>query len=82
MLNLYLIGLSLYHALLKQCAGLARVNIDSQVPTRLVKQQFRKLKDLDSPTRILNALKAGREVHFHFFIYPSQIGQTRKSPLT
>ncbi|KAI5303433.1 hypothetical protein KEM56_007547 [Ascosphaera pollenicola] len=51
--------LSLYHALLKQCAGLARVNVDSNVATQLVKLQFRKLQDLDSPTRIINALKAG-----------------------
>ncbi|KAI5287455.1 hypothetical protein KEM54_005986 [Ascosphaera aggregata] len=43
------------------CAGLSRVNVNPGVATRLVKQQFRKLKDLDSPTRVINALRAGRE---------------------
>ncbi|KAI5298178.1 hypothetical protein KEM55_003712, partial [Ascosphaera atra] len=54
---------SLYRALLRKCGDLRDVGADAQVARGLVQRQFRSAKNLDSPTRIVSALKGGREAY-------------------
>ncbi|OJD25719.1 hypothetical protein ACJ73_02909 [Blastomyces percursus] len=53
--------LSLYHALLSQSARLRLINFQPAEIQGLIKSNFRKYKDLQSPSQIVNALKAGYE---------------------
>ncbi|KAI5285335.1 hypothetical protein KEM52_002489, partial [Ascosphaera acerosa] len=52
---------ALYRALLRRCGTLRRTGTEPANLIGLAQQQFRKLRHLDSPTRIANAFKAGRE---------------------
>ncbi|KAK2782242.1 hypothetical protein FQN53_000161 [Emmonsiellopsis sp. PD_33] len=54
-------GLSLYHALLTQCSRLRLINLKSPEIRNLIQQNFRKCKTLQSPSQIVNSLKAGYE---------------------
>lgn len=59
----FLKGLALYRALLRQCspsAGSAPWIIQARIR---MKQRFRKYKKLQSPTQTANALRAGYEVY-------------------
>ncbi|KAK2733408.1 hypothetical protein FQN55_003368 [Onygenales sp. PD_40] len=53
--------LSLYHALLTQCSRLRLINLKSPEIRNLIQQNFRKCKTLQSPSQIVNSLKAGYE---------------------
>lgn len=56
------VGLALYRALLQQCSP-SRDSPAWLLETRsLVKQRFRRYKDLQSPSQVANALKAGYRV--------------------
>ncbi|EEQ90461.2 DNA repair protein [Blastomyces dermatitidis ER-3] len=53
--------LSLYHALLSQSARLRLINLQPAEIQGLIKSNFHKYKGLQSPSQIVNALKAGYE---------------------
>ncbi|OJD14799.1 hypothetical protein AJ78_04887 [Emergomyces pasteurianus Ep9510] len=54
-------SLSLYHALLSQSARLRFINLQPTEIQGIIKSNFHKYKDLQSPSQIANALKAGYE---------------------
>ncbi|PGH01740.1 hypothetical protein GX51_05056 [Blastomyces parvus] len=53
--------LSLYHALLSQSARLRLINLQPAEIQGLIKSNFHRYKSLQSPSQIVNALKAGYE---------------------
>ncbi|ODH42085.1 hypothetical protein ACO22_01238 [Paracoccidioides brasiliensis] len=53
--------LSLYHALLSQSSRLRLINIQPAQIQTLIKSNFHKYKHLQSPSQIVNSLKAGYE---------------------
>src|SRR5438034_6838294 len=58
----FFLGLSLYHALLSQCSKLQFISPRVAEIRKLIRVQFRQYKNLQSPTQIVNSLKAGYEV--------------------
>lgn len=61
-------GLALYRALLRQCSPSTVADARQQDESKiLIKHRFRKYKNLQSPSQVSNALRAGYEVSSTFF---------------
>ena len=55
-------GLALYRALLRICAKPTTIAFLGVAAKDLVQQKFHKYRDMQSPSQIVNSLKAGYEV--------------------